>query len=809
MTSFECTFPKCKMMYAHFTSLKRHILQEHTPISNINVPFAVPLSIEHCSPSSAKKARLESVALDENLLAEEISENNDKFFYGNDITLDQIKKTAALGICRLAGDVALPQTKLTEMINFCDNLIGLITERLRNVTGHFLEKNNINCTETTAIDFLNEFQFSGLFADVTTYPKRTKFLKKVAVNVPEPEEKMLSYREDVRHVRGLHKKVRVNETFSYISIIDTLKLIFRNPANRKLLEESENGQRTIGGVKEYGSFCTGETYKTSAYYEEHPNSIRLSLYQDDVEVGNALSSRAGINKVSCFAFKIQNFPDKYNSSPKSIFPTLYCTTLDAKKHGYNKILRPLLSDLKRLEKGVTVYYGSYKYVLRATLAVFCGDTLAVHEVFNLLGPGANFFCRICTISRPLFKADPHCQYPIRTKEWYDTMLERLNAGEISSKECGLQRQGCVLNELQHFHVCENYALDVMHDVAEGIVPLTLQLVLSFYYKSKDIKIDVAYINYRINAFAYGYVDRKNKPSANFTEEMLNKPNSCRLKQTATQNLLLLRSFPFLFGHLVPDDCQLMSLIGHLINIVRILMSPVVSDYMLAELEQHICLFQQSFYAQFAQRINKSHHLEHYPYCIRKSGSMKQFNCLSFEQKNKPCKSQSATCRNFKNICKSLAKRQGFSMVLDIIDNPFADKVHYTTGKLQHRNETLSCPFLHKDHEEFVFTPKTVTINGIEFRPNLIISMRNHNNMLYPSFAIIREIVILNNTVHFLITICETTGYNEFYEAYEVEVLGEDRFVQDIEAYQHATFVFWSPYDSQSKYISRRFYCQDY
>lgn len=33
------------------------------------------------------------------------------------------------------------------------------------------------------------------------------------------------------------------------------------------------------------------------------------------------------------------------------------------------------------------------------LAAFCGDGLAVHEVFNFLNPSSNLFCRMCLYSR--------------------------------------------------------------------------------------------------------------------------------------------------------------------------------------------------------------------------------------------------------------------------------------------------------------------------------------------------------------------------------------------------------------------------
>ena len=39
------------------------------------------------------------------------------------------------------------------------------------------------------------------------------------------------------------------------------------------------------------------------------------------------------------------------------------------------------------------------YVHRATIEAFCGVGLAVHQVFNLLGPSTNMFCRLCLYNR--------------------------------------------------------------------------------------------------------------------------------------------------------------------------------------------------------------------------------------------------------------------------------------------------------------------------------------------------------------------------------------------------------------------------
>nr|XP_029713732.1 uncharacterized protein LOC115257890 [Aedes albopictus] len=803
---YDCLVPRCKARYDHFKSLKRHIVQQHPCQFSNNFRAENDAKCSQAAlPESVAKKRL----LDDNPCAESESsaqaDNPDEPVINDTVSLDQITRSIALGICRLSSDVSLPQSKITEMTRLCEMLAQMLGEYFQDNVKTFLEDHDIDPETPETISFLNKFHLPSLFTNVSTLSKQTNFLKTLAVSIPNPSEKMLQTREDVRHVDGIPKKVIVNETFSYIPIIETLKLIFRNPDARHLLNDSECEEPV---TKEYTSFRSGETYQNSEYFKQYPDAVRLSIYQDDVELGNALSSRAGINKVSVFDFKVQNFPPKWNSSPKTVFPLMYCTTIDAKKHGYNKLLKPLINDLKKLEEGVTVFYGNESYTIRAVVTMFCGDTLAVHEIFGLLGPMANFFCRVCTIQRPAFHQNPFENFPLRTKEWYDQNMDLVKSGAITPSECGLRPGGCILNELRNFHTTENFALDTMHDIAEGLVPLTVQLVLSHYYKKKELGITAGYINQRIHSFAYGYIDKNNRPSANFTNEMLSKPAAHKLKQTAAQNLLLLRAFPFLFGHKVSANCEYMNMIGHLINITRILMSTIVSEHMLASLEEHIRLYEELFYSKFKRRINKNHHLDHYVLCIKKSGNMKQFNCLVFEQKNKPAKNQSSTCRNFKNICKSLAQRQCFKMIVDILDNPFRDKTSYHGGKIVLREQSRSQRFLDETLVQ-VFIPKSVTINGIDFRPNLLVCIRNYENEYYPTYGIINEIVVINSKIHFLLKLCKTKTYNTFLEAYEVSVDSDEQLFHLEQIHTHTTFAFWTSHGNSLKFVSRRNYCRDY
>ncbi|XP_055527132.1 uncharacterized protein LOC129719758 [Wyeomyia smithii] len=552
----------CTMRYHHFTSLKRRITEKHKRSISTKT-LSADVSTQHFYEMPVYQA-------------EEI--HDDEFEDDDNKTIEEIMQIISVSICRLAADSGLPRCKIMEAINICENVVNHLTTYLEKCTVSFLQCNNVDLRNSTTLSFINKFRCLNLFKNIKSKMSQQKFLKSLVGNLPRPVEKCVGSRTVVRHSNGISKAVTVNDTFVYIPIIETLKMIFRNPKTRNILSENHDTETTC--IKEYGSFESGETFGSCIFFKQHPNAIRLSIYEDDVELGNAFSSRAGKNKISNFCFKIQNFPDKWNSTPKSIFPVIYALSSTTKKHGFNKIMEPSIADLKQLQTGVDVFYGNEKFQLRATVTIFCGDTLAAHDIFGLLGPSATYFCRICTIDRPSFQKTPTTKFPHRTIEWYDANLYAVQNALIKPAECGLKSTGSILNELANFHVTTNWALDVMHDLGEGIIPLTLQLVLGRYVKQKVAGLTKDYINHRISTFNYGYVERKNRPSANITNDMLFKPNQHKMRQTAAQYFLFLRAFPFLFGHKVSSECELMQMIGHLINISRILLSPTVSEDML-------------------------------------------------------------------------------------------------------------------------------------------------------------------------------------------------------------------------------------
>lgn len=66
------------------------------------------------------------------------------------------------------------------------------------------------------------------------------------------------------------------------------------------------------------------------------------------------------------------------------------------------------------------------------------------------------------------------------------------------------KQPCVFNEISFFREIENYAVDIMHDIPEGVCKYDIRLMFS------KIIFSVKYLNTlnnRIESFNYGSINR--------------------------------------------------------------------------------------------------------------------------------------------------------------------------------------------------------------------------------------------------------------------------------------------------------------
>lgn len=296
----------------------------------------------------------------------------------------------------------------------------------------------------------------------------------------------------------------------------------------------------------------------------------------------------------------------------------------------------------------------------------------------------------------------------------------------------------------------------MHDILCGVDPMILKLILHHYICiTKKFTID--YLNSKIASFQYGFVENKNKPSANFSIYMLQK-NDYLLSQKAMQMWVLLRAFPFIVAEKINRGDEHMDLILLLLRIMEIVLAPRVTRSLMPYLQALTKDLMDTFRKLFPDInfINKFHHLIHYADCILWAGPLQCYFCMRFEAKHSAIKLRAQNVHNFKNPPKTLIRIcQCVQSSKWGAGDVKLEKVHAQSGKTIHVEQTQSREFLlelgYVDVDN-VFQSKSIKINGVEFRPNLFVcleaAVKQRENL--PIFGKIVEIVILReNEVHFL------------------------------------------------------------
>ena len=262
-------------------------------------------------------------------------------------------------------------------------------------------------------------------------------------------------------------------------------------------------------------FFHAESYKAHLFFKQHPHAFALHLCVDAFELANPLGSHITTHKVEAMYLVVQNFPSKSQSKLSSIFVVALWHALDVKSYnGYDKILAPVVNSLRNLESadGIKISIRGQQMCIRACLVLFSVDNLGFNSLFGFNESfRARKFCRFCDSTR---EAAETCyeekHFMLRTRNAYNYAVSIADPSKkaTSSANTGVKR-GCILNQLQHFHVTSNWVVDAMHDILEGVAPFKLSLILEALNVLKYIELDI--VNKEIKTFNFSIADMDSVP----------------------------------------------------------------------------------------------------------------------------------------------------------------------------------------------------------------------------------------------------------------------------------------------------------
>lgn len=371
----------------------------------------------------------------------------------------------------------------------------------------------------------------------------------------------------------------------------------------------------------------------------------------------------------------------------------------------------------------------------------------------------------------------------------------------------------ILNESKYFNWTENFSFDNFHDLLEGVCQLVVKLVLSKFVFSQDYDLNIDTLNNRIHDFDYGFAEKKAKPSANFTREMLTNIKLHKIKQKAVQTWCLMRVLPFILSDIVQKNDEYLELILDMNQILEIVFAPVLLmgisrylNYLIYRLEENF----RHLFGDIVNLINKFHHLSHYSECIEKSGPMVQNSCLRYEIKHIRMQRYGKICCNYKNISYSLAKMcQLHQCRIWNSDNiEVREKVKFTRCVDMKIKDLVCCNLFQKigflETDSMIQTDK-VEVYGVVYKIGHFVSldsgMGTDKNL--PIFGEIKEIAIKNQQVYLCCLEWSALYLEESLNAYCIEKGSKCSIILTDNLSDVKTFSIWKTYCDDNSYICLR------
>lgn len=689
------------------------------------------------------------------------SEDTCEIIYTNSIESDVNKTTEDVlsFVGNLTRSIILLNLKQSDT-NLIFKLCGDLIENVNKLNLKLIEDDN-GMTATQVLDVTTDLIRGKVFQFSSAY-KRKQDMISDEFYVP-PKELAIGTRFELKKVKKYGKVLKIprlmQSTFQYISILETIKKLFKRSDFHDLYFVHNNESNHICQPGRYEYFCCGNTYKKTELFQRHPNSLQLQIASDDFEMCAALGSKANRHKVCGVYFSIQNLPRRFLSKVRNIYPICLSNSDDLKtKHtDFNNIWYPIVNEIEHLETtGITI---DGNINLKGTLTQVAFDNLGANTSLGFVGSfSASHYCRHCESSKN--ECEIMCEENIdtlRSKESYNKQIEIVdNSVKVEYDQTKGVKYYCKLSDLNYFHIIDNPTADIMHDISEGTIPFVLKLMFNTCFTAKIFTPDD--LNMMVQFYDYGMLDRRNIPS----EINLNKRS---LGQNASQSLCLFRIVPFILYRFRenPKLKEIWRCMESLLRVVEIMYSYEITETDLNTLNHMISTLLEDIKHRSIKFIPKLHFMLHYASIIRSVGPLVHMNMSRYESKHKVFKNFANSTNNFKNINKTLSVKHqellcknGFSYVDDVENSVVKPLENYLASKY----ENLLFDTFGKDVET-ITEIKWLHINNYEYRKNLLVL---HNSFLYQ----IQNILINANRHYFICKQFNAVSFNSFLNSFKIE-----------------------------------------
>jgi hypothetical protein len=449
------------------------------------------------------------------------------------------------------------------------------------------------------------------------------------------------------------------------------------------------------------------------------NFLYLALYADDLGICNPLGQARSKHKLMVVYIQILNIPPKYRSKIVSVFPLAVCYTNSLRpnfKDSLNLLLKDFLDFMQILHHvGHSFQLRERRLHLYGRVVAFVGDSLAANafggfkEAFS---NGVRRFCRACNCTRQEMIASSS-NGNLRTKSEHELRVRELSDKHLTgatrkywSKEYGINSDS-VLRPLPEFSVTDCLLFDPMHDILEGLFPAHLELLLKVHTVEMQLFSLREFNDFMDEKALLPCRDKPNKIYENI---------SIIGKQTSSQMMSLMRAMSFFYAEEPNRHDDHWKCMLSLIHIMQLVLSPVVTEKFLADLEAEIDLYHSAFLRLYPDKFRpKLHFLSHYPLQAKKFGPLRNHMCFTFEARHQIIKN--VRWFNFRNLCLSIMNHLSHDLAsrITLPSGDFNDMIFVQPPTEIQSNKTTFNGISYNIHDILMLNEspmKLIRINGL-------------------------------------------------------------------------------------------------
>lgn len=359
------------------------------------------------------------------------------------------------------------------------------------------------------------------------------------------------------------------------------------------------------------------------------------------------------------------------------------------------------------------------------------------------------------------------------------------ASSIYSKTYGINEKSSLLN-IEYFSLFDGgLPHDPMHDIFEGLAPLEIKKLLSYYISANTFTLSE--FNERLINFDYGYTET-DKPVPILSTTL---KSDKALRSSASEMIVLVHILPFLIGDKILENEDHWACFLQLRKIIDIVLSPIVTENDCSSLKLAIKDHHTKFVQLYgcSSYIPKMHFLVHYPEQILNMGPMVHSWTMRYEAKLSFFK-QASQIGNFKNISFTLANRHQHWMCYEMASRKLLDAplecgpnrlssigiVKEETDDIQ---KSLHELIVGLSPETSIFHPRWVKKDGILYKPDnayLIVGIDG----IDPIFGHLDDILIAaNHLMIFKVSLCKIVYFDDHYHAYVITTTSNQKLYTEL------------------------------